>query len=142
VRRCRAEYENPNDRRFHAEPLACPQCGPQLSFVTPAGCSTAEAALQACVAALLRGEIVAVNGVGGYHLLCDATNAASIARLRACKHRPHKPLALMFPWRGADGLERVRAELEVDSQTEALLCDPMRPIVAAAPAQGFQVCLI
>lgn len=126
---CRAEYENPNDRRFHAEPLACPQCGPQLSFMTPEGCSTAEAALQGCVAALLRGEIVAVKGVGGYHLLCDATNSASVARLRARKHRPHKPLALMFPWRGADGLERVRAELEADSQTEALLCDPARPIV-------------
>jgi len=126
---CRAEYDNPHDRRFHAEPLACPQCGPQLSFVSTDGCIAAEDALQACVEALLRGEIVAVKGVGGYHLLCDATNAEAVARLRERKHRPHKPLALMFPWRGADGLEQVRTQLEVDSQTQALLCDPLRPIV-------------
>jgi hydrogenase maturation protein HypF len=126
---CRAEYENPLDRRFHAEPLACPQCGPQLDFVSPEGNSAGEAALQACVAALQRGEIVAVKGVGGYHLVCDATNAESIARLRARKHRPHKPLALMFPWRGTGGLEQVQAKLELDSQEQALLSDPMRPIV-------------
>lgn len=126
---CRAEYENPLDRRFHAEPLACPQCGPQLEFVSPEGNSAGEVALQACVGALQRGEIVAVKGVGGYHLVCDATNAESISRLRTRKHRPHKPLALMFPWRGAGGLEQVQAELAVDSQEQALLSDPMRPIV-------------
>lgn len=126
---CRAEYENPHDRRFHAEPLACPQCGPQLNFVSQDGCSAGEAALQACVSALQRGEIVAVKGVGGYHLMCDATNAGAIARLRERKQRPHKPLALMFPWRGADGLEQVRTQLLLDEQAAALLGDPMRAIV-------------
>lgn len=86
-------------------------------------------ALDACVSALQRGDIVAVKGVGGYHLMCDANNDASIARLRANKQRPHKPLALMFPWRGADGCELVKSELELDEQTQALLCDPVRPIV-------------
>jgi hydrogenase maturation protein HypF len=126
---CRAEYENPHDRRFHAEPLACPQCGPQLSLLTAAGSSAGEAALQAAIAALQRGEIVAVKGVGGYHLMCDATNAEAIAKLRERKQRPHKPLALMFPWRGADGLEQVRAQLQLDEQTAALLSEPMRAIV-------------
>lgn len=126
---CRAEYENPHDRRFHAEPLACPQCGPQLNFVSQDGCSAGEAALQACVSALQRDEIVAVKGVGGYHLMCDATNAGAIARLRERKQRPHKPLALMFPWRGADGLEQVRTQLLLDEQAAALLGDPMRAIV-------------
>ena len=126
---CRSEYENPLDRRFHAEPVACPACGPQLCFVTPRGRVAGAAALDACVTALHHGETVAVKGIGGYHLLCDAGNAAAIARLRANKHRPHKPLALMFPWRGGDGLEQVQQELETDARARALLCDPARPIV-------------
>lgn len=134
---CRAEYEDPRNRRFHAQPLACPVCGPQLSFVAAhqrahesahAGVR-GDAALDACIAALRRGEIVAVKGIGGYHLMCDALNTLSIARLRASKRRPHKPLALMFPWQGADGLQRVRAELQLDSVTQDALCDVSRPIV-------------
>ncbi|MCX7184698.1 MAG: carbamoyltransferase HypF [Nitrosospira sp.] len=126
---CRSEYENPLDRRFHAEPVACPACGPQLCFVTPHGQTAGTAALDGCIAALQQGEIVAVKGIGGYHLLCDAGNAAAIARLRANKQRPHKPLALMFPWHGADGLEQVQQQLETDAGACALLCDPARPIV-------------
>ncbi len=126
---CRSEYENPLDRRFHAEPIACPACGPQLCFVTPHSQAAGTAALDGCIAALQQGEIVAVKGIGGYHLLCDARNAAAISRLRARKQRPHKPLALMFPWRGADGLEQVQQELETDTSARALLCDPARPIV-------------
>jgi len=128
---CRAEYTNPLDRRFHAEPVACPACGPTLHFVTASGHGVGDSALTATVAALGRGEIVAVKGVGGYHLMCDATNAATIARLRATKPRPHKPLALMFPWRGADGLECARQELEIDAATHTALADPARPIVLA-----------
>lgn len=126
---CRAEYENPADRRFHAEPVACPACGPQLAFVSPDSNAQGDAALDGCIAALQRGEIVAVKGDGGYHLVCDATNAAAIDRLRVSKPRPHKPLALMFPWRGDDGLELVRQALQVDAAERAALCDPARPIV-------------
>lgn len=126
---CRAEYDNPADRRFHAEPVACPACGPQLSFVAPSLAVQGEAALDACIAALQHGEIVAVKGVGGYHLLCDATNKAAIVHLRANKPRPHKPLALMFPWRGADGLALVSQELQLDAVTQTTLTDPARPIV-------------
>ncbi len=131
--RCRAEYRDPRDRRFHAQPLACPECGPQLSFVAlhqPGEVSArGDAALQACVDSLRRGETVAVKGIGGYHLVCDALDPAAIARLRAAKHRPHKPLALMFPWQGEDGLQRVREDLELDAVTATALCDVSRPIV-------------
>ena len=126
---CRAEYEDPHNRRFHAQPLACPVCGPRLGFVAAHERAERDAALEACVAALRRGEIVAVKGVGGYHLMCDALNPAAIARLRINKHRPHKPLALMFPWQGEEGLRRIREELQLDALAQAALCDVARPIV-------------
>jgi hydrogenase maturation protein HypF len=126
---CQEEYENPFDRRFHAEPVACPACGPQLYFVKSNYRVNGTAALDACVSALLRGEIVAVKGIGGYHLMCDASNTAAIELLRFNKHRPHKPLALMFPWRGPNGLEMVQQELDSDTHSRVLLCDSTRPIV-------------
>jgi hydrogenase maturation protein HypF len=128
---CRREYENPLDRRFHAEPVACPACGPRLQFVAPGIATDRDnaAALTLAVAALRAGRIVAVKGIGGYHLICDARNDIAIARLRAKKPRPHKPLAVMVPARGADGLEAVRALAEVTPEHEHWLHDPVRPIV-------------
>ena len=81
---CRKEYEDPADRRFHAEPIACPTCGPQLSM-----------SLEAAVVLLRDGSIVAVKGLGGYHLACDAANEEAVARLRSRKHREEKPFALL-----------------------------------------------
>ncbi len=130
--RCRAEYENPLDRRFHAEPLACPDCGPRLSFRRDgaAPCRD-EVALRAAVACLRDGGIVAVKGVGGYHLMCDAASDAAVRRLRARKRRPAKPLAVMFAQRGADGLAAVRECVSL-GDAEALACTaPARPIVLA-----------
>lgn len=127
---CRAEYEAPADRRFHAEPVACPQCGPRLEFVQGDETITDnEAALHAAVNALRGGAIVAVKGVGGYHLLCDATNENAVQHLRARKQRPHKPLAVMFPSQGKDGLTTLRSQLEPDAAEAALLRSPQRPIV-------------
>jgi hydrogenase maturation protein HypF len=126
--RCRAEYTNPLDRRFHAEPVACPVCGPRLAF--EAGSSrrlVGEAALDACVSALAAGQVVAVKGIGGYHLMCDAASSAAVGTLRARKRRPHKPLAVMFP-RDA-GLAAVQRTAHLDDVHRAMLLDPMRPIV-------------
>ncbi|MCR4332545.1 MAG: Sua5/YciO/YrdC/YwlC family protein, partial [Sulfuricaulis sp.] len=128
---CKQEYENPLDRRFHAEPVACPACGPVLHFVSPAGADIKDnaAALAEAVAALRAGKIVAIKGIGGYHLMCDARNDIAIARLRAKKPRPHKPLAVMFPVQGADALDAIRAVAELTLEHERWLRDPMRPIV-------------
>ena len=128
---CRREYENPLDRRFHAEPVACPACGPRLQFAAPSGVNVRDnaAALTQAVATLRAGKIIAVKGIGGYHLMCDARNDIAIARLRAKKPRPHKPLAVMVPAHGVDGLEAVRAVAELTPEHEQWLRDPARPIV-------------
>ncbi|RMD67969.1 MAG: carbamoyltransferase HypF, partial [Gammaproteobacteria bacterium] len=90
---CQREYQDPMDRRFHAQPLACPTCGPRLSY----GGLEGHEALAACIRDLRAGKVVAVKGVGGFHLMCDARNDAAIAHLRKQKPRPHKPLAVMLP---------------------------------------------
>lgn len=130
---CRREYLDPLDRRFHAQPLACPTCGPQAVFRRPGEAAVrGDAALSACVEALRRGEITAVKGIGGYHLLCDARSETAVARLRLRKNRPHKPLAVMVPWRGGDGLDWVRRVSRPDGAASALIAGPQRPIVLAA----------
>lgn len=125
---CAAEYADPRDRRFHAEPIACPACGPRLEFRAP-GSDVAfdEAALAAAVAALRTGQTVAAKGIGGYHLFCDAASSRAVTELRARKHRPNKPLAIMFPLDA--GLARLRRAVFLDAAHEAMLRDPMRPIV-------------
>ena len=97
---CQAEFDDPSDRRFHAETIGCPACGPRLRLLAPDGqpwLADAAAAdpLQAAVDLLRRGGILALQGVGGFQLLVDATNAAAVARLRQRKRRPHKPFALL-----------------------------------------------
>ncbi|HXY04940.1 MAG TPA: carbamoyltransferase HypF [Burkholderiaceae bacterium] len=128
---CRREYQDPSDRRFHAEPLACPMCGPQLRLNGGARDTAVlgEAALAACVRALRAGAIVAVKGVGGYHLLCDASAPLVVQKLRERKRRPNKPLAVMFPLAGTDGLERLRCDLDPNGNECAALLDFARPIV-------------
>ena len=123
--RCAAEYRDPANRRFHAEPVACPDCGPELAFRSATTISTREAALAAAIEALRAGNIIAVKGVGGYHLMCDATNAAAVRALRSRKRRPTKPLAVMFPL----DLALLRPAVEPTPAHEDLLRDPMRPIV-------------
>ena len=91
---CRAEYEDPADRRFHAQPIACPDCGPRLWYEDAQG-TTTDTPLTRAAARLLAGGIVAVKGLGGFHLACDATSADAISRLRDRKRRPDKPLAVM-----------------------------------------------
>ena len=114
---CQAEYSDPGDRRFHAQPLACPDCGPSVWLTQGSGVRhEREAALGRAVELLAAGAVLAVKGVGGYHLVCDATSEAAVLALRRSKHRPHKPLAVMFPQAGPDGLDRLREHCVPQSQ--------------------------
>jgi hydrogenase maturation protein HypF len=120
---CRSEYDDPADRRFHAQPIACPACGPRLwlereGAVLPSADPIVEAARL-----LTAGAILAVKGIGGFHLACDATSAVAVAALRARKQRPAKPLAVM-----AD-LAAAAALCELDGAARAALTHPSAPIV-------------
>ncbi|MEO8053924.1 MAG: carbamoyltransferase HypF [Acidobacteriota bacterium] len=123
---CRAEYENPRDRRFHAQPIACPACGPSLEAWSPEGEIVARRheALLAAADALRRGDAVAVKGLGGFHLMCDARSADAVAGLRRRKQREEKPLALMVR-----DVAMARALCEVSAESGALLSGPEAPIV-------------
>jgi hydrogenase maturation protein HypF len=128
--RCRAEYEDPADRRFHAQPNACAQCGPSVSLLRADGervpVGPAGDVVRAAAEALCDGRIVAVKGIGGFHLACRADDEAAVAALRARKHREDRPFAVMVATaQAAGGLVRL-GELE-----RALLCGPERPIVLA-----------
>jgi hydrogenase maturation protein HypF len=126
---CRAEYEDPLDRRFHAQPNACPACGPQLRLAGASGDPLAVVS-----AALRDGAIVAVKGLGGFHLACRADDEAAVAALRARKHREDKPFALM-----AADLEAARALVHLGADSAALLTAPARPIVLAPRRPGAAV---
>jgi hydrogenase maturation protein HypF len=128
---CAAEYRDPENRRFHAEPVACPRCGPALAWTGPAGSARAEEALAAAVDLIARGGIVALKGLGGYQLVCDATDLAAVSALRARKHRPRKPLAVMVADRAAAAA--VGRLTEADA---ALLTSPARPIVLVGARAG------
>ena len=127
---CQAEYNSPSSRRFHAQPNACPRCGPQLSWSDPDAPSGAPhraaraEALEAAVAALRAGRIVAVKGIGGFHLMVDARDPAAVRRLRLRKHREAKPLAVMFP-----SLDAIVRECEVSPSERTALLSPEAPIV-------------
>jgi hydrogenase maturation protein HypF len=131
---CAAEYHDPADRRFHAQPACCPACGPRLSLLDAAGHPvTAEPPggrpedddpIAAAVALLRAGRVLAVKGLGGFHLAVDAGNESAAAALRARKHREDKPFALMV----AD-VAAARRLCEVDDVAAALLTSPRRPIV-------------
>ncbi|EAZ9187047.1 carbamoyltransferase HypF [Salmonella enterica] len=115
---CDNEYRDPYDRRFHAQPVACPSCGPHLEWRSQHERAEQEAALQAAVAQLNAGGIIAVKGLGGFHLACDARNDAAVAKLRARKHRPAKPLAVMLP-----------TAQTLPTAARSLLTTPAAPIV-------------
>ncbi len=141
---CQAEYDDPRDRRFHAQPNACPVCGPHLELwecgdTSPLSKRGHVRALQnndallAAAAAIRAEKIVAVKGLGGFHLMADARNDKAIRLLRKRKHREEKPFALMFP-----SLESLKAECEVSPLEERLLRSPESPIVLLAKIRNRQ----
>jgi hydrogenase maturation protein HypF len=123
---CQREYDDPRDRRFHAQPNACPVCGPSLALWSPSGVPIAGDPIAGAAARIARGEIVAIKGLGGFHLACDALCDAAIATLRARKQRDEKPFAVMVAT-----LAMARLIAELSAEEAALLASPERPIVLA-----------
>jgi hydrogenase maturation protein HypF len=136
--RCAAEYRDPKDRRFHAQTIACPDCGPTLSWVGSGSGRSLRPDLgadvdpiQAAAAAIEAGQIVAVKGIGGYHLACRADDPAAVATLRRRKSRPAKPFAVMAP-----DLVAARRIAEISDAAAAMLTSPAAPIVLLPARQG------
>jgi hydrogenase maturation protein HypF len=133
---CRSEYLDPSDRRFHAQPIACSTCGPsiwlELNETTTITADQATATpLEASIELLKNGEVLAIRGLGGFHLACDATNGAAVQRLRERKHRYGKPFALM-----ARDLEMIQRYCNVTPAEEKLLQSPEAPIVLLSADGG------
>jgi hydrogenase maturation protein HypF len=130
--RCRTEYDDPTDRRFHAQPIACSACGPRLELVDGTGAvADGERAVSQARSLLARGRILAVKGLGGYHLACDARNDDAVAELRRRKRRGDKPFAVMV----AD-LEVARRLVRISPEEEQLLDGVRRPIVLLSRGSG------
>ncbi len=137
-RQCQREYDDPDDRRFHAESIACPECGPELNYVAAQGSNSAAGLasnspppLEQAVAALRAGQIIAVQGIGGFHLMVRAADLSAVQRLRESKQRPHKPLAVMF-----SGVEQVAGWCELSDQERNWLTHPAAPIVLLKKLAG------
>ena len=122
---CRSEFEDPGDRRYHAQPIACPVCGPRLRILNREGQTVPDDdPLGIAVSALAEGKIIALKGLGGYHLACDAQDARAVTELRRRKHRDEKPLAVMIR-----DLQAVAGLCVVEEAERVALSSPRRPIV-------------
>lgn len=129
---CQAEYDDPLNRRFHAQPNACWDCGPKVWLVDPEGNEiAADDPVIACIDRLMAGRIMAIKGIGGFHLAVDATNESAVTRLRKRKHRYGKPLAVMV-----HNIDAARQVCVLSPEEEALLQAPTRPIVLAHASDG------
>jgi hydrogenase maturation protein HypF len=132
---CAREFHDPADRRFHAQPNACPQCGPRVRLLDGRGHEILESEPISHAAQLLRqGAVLAVKGLGGYHLACNVLDQDAVERLRARKHREEKPFALM-----ARDLEAVKQLCLVSNEDEMLLCSNARPIVLLRKRDEIQI---
>jgi hydrogenase maturation protein HypF len=123
---CEREYNDPNDRRFHAQPNACPVCGPHISLYTSDKrlVSEKEEALKNTIDLLRKGKILAIKGIGGFHLVCDATNDKAIDTLRERKKRGEKPFAVMFK-----DIQQIKQYTNITDFEEAIILSPEKPIV-------------
>lgn len=132
---CQREYDDPDDRRFHAQPNACPECGPQVALWDSDGLTLAlhDEALRAAAAAIRDGRIVAVKGLGGFHLMVDARNDAAVTRLRTRKHREEKPFAVMCP-----DMATADRHCVIEAAEARLLASPESPIVLLSRRTGVR----
>ncbi len=132
---CQSEYDDPTDRRFHAQPNACPKCGPGLKLVDGAGNHVpCDDALAAAAGFLKQGKVLAIKGLGGFLLACDATSEKAVKLLRERKRRPFKPLAIMVAT-----LDDVRKHCLVSEKEAELLLSPQCPIVLLRRKEGSTV---
>ncbi|MGQ0678841.1 MAG: carbamoyltransferase HypF [Actinomycetota bacterium] len=128
---CKSEYENPLNRRFHAQPVACPICGPRLALLTRSGRPIDGDPVEEAARMLLGGAILAVKGLGGYHLSCRAADEVAVKALRERKAREDKPFAVMVA-----GVEQARHLVEIGVEEEAILSTRRRPIVLLRRREG------
>jgi hydrogenase maturation protein HypF len=132
---CAREYHDPADRRFHAQPICCPNCGPTLTYRDRStGSSDGDSGLRKARRLLCDGGVLAVKGIGGYHLACDARNEHAVAALRLRKRRGDKPFAIMVP-----DVETARTIVEFDEPSARTMSGPQRPIVLMARIPGAAV---
>ena len=128
---CEAEYTDPASRRYHAEPISCPQCGPQLKFLDNKGNEIAGDPIDLAVQMLKAGKIIALKGLGGFHLMCDATSDSAVSELRLRKHRKAKPLAVMF-----GSIEQLETYVQINETEKSYITGAIKPIVIAGAVQG------
>lgn len=121
---CAAEYADPASRRYHAEPISCPNCGPQLIFLDNKGTEIGGNPIDLAVEMLKEGKIIALKGLGGFHLMCDATSDAAVAELRQRKHRKAKPLAVMF-----SSLKQLETYTKINDAERSHITGSIKPIV-------------
>jgi hydrogenase maturation protein HypF len=131
---CKKEYEDPTNRRYHAQPIACPKCGPSVRLLNRNGQEITDNPILETVSFLKAGKVVAIKGIGGYHLCCDARNEEAISTLRIRKKRPNRPLAIM-----AANLSRIEEIAEVTRREKELLASPESPIVILHKKRDFEL---
>ncbi len=128
---CHTEYTDPSSRRYHAEPISCPDCGPKLTFLDNVGLEIEGDPIALAVEMLKAGKIIALKGLGGFHLMCDATSDTAVAELRRRKHRKAKPLAVMFR-----SLEQLQEYAVVNEEERAHITGAIKPIVIVRAKSG------
>ncbi len=128
---CEAEYTDPTSRRYHAEPISCPDCGPKLTFLDNKGLEIEGDSIALAVEMLKAGKIIALKGLGGFHLMCNATSDTAVSELRRRKHRKAKPLAVMF-----GSLEQLQKYAVIDEEEKAHITGAIKPIVIVRSKSG------
>jgi hydrogenase maturation protein HypF len=136
-KQCEQEYANPLNRRFHAQPISCFECGPTLTLLDPDSTvlSQGAEAITMAVQALLEGKVIALKGLGGFHLICDAGSSEVVSRLRKRKKRPAKPFAVMF-----ENIQSLKESADISLEEERLVDSKEKPIVITAKRRSSNVC--